>query len=115
MARGGARPGAGRPRGRRSDKTAERLEAIEASGLTPLDFLLGLLRDVEQPMPVRLEAAKNAAQYIHPKLSAIDHTGNLSLRKPDELTDAELADIATGSGSGDDSAAQVTAEPGELH
>ena len=86
MARGGARPGAGRPKGRRSDKTAERLAAIEAAGITPLDYLLRLMRDGTVEPAVRLDAAKSAAPYVHPKLNAIEHTGSLDVRDVAELT-----------------------------
>ena len=74
MARGGARPGAGRPRGRRSGKTSERLAAIEAAGITPLDYLLTTMRNEELEKAVRLDAAKAAAPYVHPKLANIDTT-----------------------------------------
>jgi hypothetical protein len=48
------------------------LEAAEAGGEMPLDFLLRLMRDPHSPMARRLEAAKAAAPFLHPKLSAID-------------------------------------------
>jgi hypothetical protein len=38
----------------------------------PLDFLLRLMRDPHSPMARRLEAAKAAAPFLHPKLSVID-------------------------------------------
>ena len=74
MAKGGARAGAGRPRGSRSAKTADRLAAIEATGITPLDYLLNIMRDGEQDKIVRLDAAKAAAPYVHPKLANIEAT-----------------------------------------
>ena len=48
----------------------------------PLDFLLGLMRDPHSPMAQRLEAAKAAAPFLHPKLSAID--AKLSQEPPAE-------------------------------
>ena len=42
---------------------------IAASGLTPLEFMLQVLRDVAIDAPLRMEAAKNAAPYVHPKLA----------------------------------------------
>lgn len=74
MAKGGARAGAGRPRGSRSLKTADRLAAIEAAGITPLDYLLNIMRDDGQDKIVRLDAAKAAAPYVHPKLANIEAT-----------------------------------------
>ncbi len=73
--RGGARPGAGRKKGQRNKKTAARLAAIEASGLTPLDFLITVMRAADVPLDMRFDAAKSAAPYVHPKLAAIEHTG----------------------------------------
>jgi hypothetical protein len=38
----------------------------------PLDFLLRLMRDSHSPIARRLEAAKAAAPFLHPKLNAVD-------------------------------------------
>jgi hypothetical protein len=37
---------------------------------TPLDFLCAIYRDAQQPMYRRQRAAAEAAQYMHPKLTA---------------------------------------------
>lgn len=71
MARGGARAGAGRPQGAVSVKTREIANAAAASGLTPLEYMLGLLRDETQELAVRIDMAKAAAPYIHPRLANI--------------------------------------------
>lgn len=76
MARGGARAGAGRPKGRHSRKTEQRLAAIEAAGLTPLDYMLQVVRDENAPRELRLDAAKSAAPYVHPRLANITHKGD---------------------------------------
>jgi hypothetical protein len=73
MARGGVRPGGGRPKGARSKRTVETIERVEASGLTPLDYMLGVLRDRRADAADRFEAAKAAAPYVHAKLVA-SHT-----------------------------------------
>jgi hypothetical protein len=45
-------------------------EAIEvAPTATPLDFLQAIYRSADQPMPRRLRAAMEAAQFVHPKLA----------------------------------------------
>lgn len=79
MASGGARPGAGRKKGQVSKATARRKEiadqAIE-SGLTPLEFMLQAMRDESHEFGVRLDAAKSAAPYVHPRLSAVAHEGS---------------------------------------
>lgn len=75
MPPGGKRPGAGRPRGSQNRKTAETAAAIAASGLTPLDFMLRLMRDENQPLAMRQDAAKNAAPYVHARLAAVEVSG----------------------------------------
>ena len=70
--KGGARPGAGRPQGMRNKKTMEQITAVQESGETPLDFLLRIMRDDSADEAKRIDCAKAAAQYVHPKLSAVD-------------------------------------------
>lgn len=73
MAQGGKRKGAGRPKGARNRKTVEQTEAIADSGLTPLDYMLSVLRDEGNEPSVRLDAANKAAPYVHAKLASVDH------------------------------------------
>lgn len=93
--RGGKRKGAGRKRGVKTIPyvtNAALRERILKSGISPLEFLIGLMR---APMPEREQgesilafnkrlelwatdrktAAKEAAPYLHPKLSATEVTG----------------------------------------
>ena len=87
MARGGKRPGAGRKPGALNRATAEQRKAVQESGLTPLDYMLSVLRDEKNPPEVRLDAANKAAPYVHPKLAAVDHTssdGSMT-PKPDRI------------------------------
>lgn len=65
----------GRQKGSRNKRTEEQSAAIESSGLTPLDYMLTVLRDAAQDDEVRLDAAKAAAPYVHPKLANIELTG----------------------------------------
>jgi hypothetical protein len=69
----------GRQRGVPNKATAKRQEEVEASGLTPLDYMLSLLRDEALGQDVRFEAAKSAAPYVHPRLAATQVTGELAL------------------------------------
>jgi hypothetical protein len=73
---GGKREGAGRPKGAVNKKTAEKIEAIEASGLTPLDYMLSVLRDESRAEHTRMDAAKAAAPYVHARLSNVDQNTN---------------------------------------
>jgi hypothetical protein len=64
----------GRPRGSLNKRTRALIEAAEAGGEMPLDFLLRVMRDPRAPRAKRLEAAKAAAPFCHPKLNAVDAT-----------------------------------------
>ena len=75
MARGGKREGAGRPTGAVNKVTAEKRAEVEASGLTPLDFMLRVLRDESAEDNKRLDAAKAAAPYCHARLTAVELSG----------------------------------------
>lgn len=75
MARGGARPGAGRKQGAITKRTREIAEKAIKGGLTPLDYMLSVLRNEANTAEDRFEAAKAAAPYVHAKLAAVEHTG----------------------------------------
>ncbi len=62
-------PDSGRKPGTPNRATAAREAEIAASGLTPLDYMLKVLRDVKAPKADRQWAAEHAAPYVHPKLS----------------------------------------------
>lgn len=51
-------------------RSREKAEAIEASGMDPLDYMIAVMRDQEQTVAVRLDAAKGAAPFVHAKLIA---------------------------------------------
>ena len=70
MPSGGARPGAGRPKGSRNKRTEANRRRAAKDGDTPLEFLLKVMRDEGQEFTARMEAAKSAAPYCHPKLVA---------------------------------------------
>jgi hypothetical protein len=80
----------GRSKGTPNKATAEKAAEVAASGLSPLDFMLRLMRDEEQPLNLRADAAKNAAPYVHPRLAAVEHTGKVMLPIVISSTDADL-------------------------
>lgn len=96
MARGGKREGAGRKAGSVTTKTREMANRAAAEGLTPLDYMLQVLRDEEQPKEDRMWAAEKAAPYVHARLAAIEHSGGIALSHEDAL--AELDDEPTREG-----------------
>ena len=84
----------GRKAGTRNKKTAELIKAVEDSGITPLDYMLSILRDEEKPESVRLQAAKDSAPYVHQRLQAIAlDTGDFKKRPVDQLSDKELEEV----------------------
>jgi len=63
--------GQGRPKGVPNKATARREAEVKASGLTPLDYMLGKLRDPNASEDDKKWASTNAAPYVHPKLSSV--------------------------------------------
>ncbi len=61
----------GRPKGAIAKLSAE-AKAKGHDGLSPLDYMLQILRDEKNPQAVRLTAAQAAAPYVHAKLASID-------------------------------------------
>lgn len=95
MARGGKRPNAGRKPGTPNKASIERQAEIAASGLTPLDYMLKILRDDANSIEARMDAAKAAAPFVHPKLAAVELSGGLSLNNHEDALD-ELDGPGTG-------------------
>jgi hypothetical protein len=75
MARGGNRPGAGRKAGTPNKASVERQKKVAATGDTPLDYMLKVMRNPKASDDRRDEMAKAAAPYVHPKLASLQHTG----------------------------------------
>jgi hypothetical protein len=106
--KGGARPGAGRQKGSPNKRTAETQKAVEESGITPLEFMLQIMRqepgEIEDErialdiMAMRFEAAKAAAPYVHAKLSSVEMNAKVTTRTLDQEL-AELNAVAN-AGSG---------------
>jgi len=93
----GRKTGGGSRKGRPNKATAAKAAAVAASGLTPLDYMLEVMRspcppellaaveageiglDVVKALSgwhaMRMDAAKGAAPYVHPKLAQVEHTG----------------------------------------
>jgi len=86
MLHGGARPGAGRPKGATGKKTKEIISAIEAAGIMPRDVMLHVMREHfnKGEYDAAVEVAAKVAPYVHPRLAASSGT----LKRPSEMTDA---------------------------
>lgn len=83
--RGGARPGAGRKPGAVNKATAHAREMAQAKGITPLEFMLDIMNDAAQELPLRADMAKAAAPYVHAKLSAVEMNANVNVSHEDAL------------------------------
>ena len=72
----------GRPKGSLNKRTLAVKQAIR-NGVTPLEFLLDLMRDEAQELNVRIDAAKSAAPYVHQRLAqlAVEHKGEVFVNK----------------------------------
>ena len=88
--KGGKRPGAGRPAGARNRKTAEMTAAIEASGMTPLEYMVAVMRDSDVDAQMRLEAARGAAPYVHARLNSTEITNGDTPQRSEEAILADL-------------------------
>jgi len=102
--KGGARPGAGRKEGSLTKRTREIAEVAAAQGITPLEVMMKTMMELYQEaencskhddhayggvdhdhdvitetriklLNMAATIARHAAPYVHPRLSAIEHTG----------------------------------------
>src|SRR6478672_4407259 len=65
---------------------------LAAQGITPLDYMLGIIRNEQEDKTVRLDAAKAAAPYVHARLHNTTLAG--ATEKPlkvDNMSDLEAA------------------------
>lgn len=61
----------GRKKGSVNKANRVREAAIAAQGITPMDFLLEIVRNKRRKLALRLDAAKAVAPYVHPKLNNV--------------------------------------------
>lgn len=111
MSRGGARPGAGRKVGSVARKTRELRWIATEAGVTPLEVMLEAMRAhyKAQRLDEAAAIAKDAAPYIHPRLSSVEYQRK---EKPvEELGDIELERIARSGGNGASAPASDEAKP----
>jgi hypothetical protein len=80
--RGGKRINAGRRVGTQNLVSQNLRERILAEGISPLEFLLETMRDCKKPFDVRLDAAKSASPYLHPRLQTIAHVSKDEVGPP---------------------------------
>lgn len=83
--RGGKRQGAGRPKGMPNKKTEAVIQAIQETGMTPLEYLTSIYQSEAVDEKSRIEAAKAAAPYVHAKLSNVEMNSNVTIRSHEEM------------------------------
>lgn len=117
---GGYRPGAGRKPGSANMKTREIADRAAEEGITPLEYLLSVMRDEEAPRSERMAAARVAAPYVHPRLSAVsgEPEGNKvfvladhPMSEEDWIKKYVKTDLRTSTNDGDKKSNNVRFEP----
>lgn len=53
----------------------EAREKAADGGISPLDYMLDVLRDESMETSARMDAAKAAAPYVHARLASVEHKG----------------------------------------
>ena len=85
-----------RPHGKRGrPKRDARKSSISADGMSPVDYLLLEMRNMDNDQDTRIECAKAAAPYLHPRLQAVHQTGG-GIKSHDQWViemEAEFAEI----------------------
>lgn len=76
MPRGGARPNSGRPKGGANKLNDEARKKALADGISPLEYLLKIMRDDQMELEKRIDAAKAAAPYVHARLQSTTVSGD---------------------------------------
>ena len=89
MPSGGRREGAGRPVGAKTKHTREVAENAAQEGITPIEYMLSVMRDEKADRTRRDNMARAAAPYIHPRLSSSTHTGNVIKTHEDWLKELQ--------------------------
>jgi hypothetical protein len=85
----------GRRRGTPNKASAAKAAEVRSSGLTPLDYMVSVMRNKKLPLDRRLEAAKSAAPYIHPKLASVavkseDQPGSVTNKSNFNIAEIEM-------------------------
>lgn len=85
--RGGKREGAGRKKNAPNKRTAEIQQKVESTGITPLEYMISIMRNETLEQRERLSAAVAAAPYVHAKLTSVEMNAKVTTHEAglDEL------------------------------
>jgi hypothetical protein len=81
----------GKKKGCKNRRTLE-LDRIAALGITPLDYLLKIMRDKKQPIAFRIECAKAACVFCHARRAPENNKGDTVPTVIYNLPDLEAKD-----------------------
>lgn len=81
---GGARTGAGRPAGSPNRRSVEVVAEALSAGISPVEYMLTIMRDAEASPKDRAWAAEKSAPYVHPRPAPMERTVSIDL--PDTST-----------------------------
>ena len=93
---GGKREGAGRPPGSLNKRSLAAIEAVAARypGWTPLLHFAVVANDESMPAELRLDAAKAAAPYIHPRPKPTEHDPEALVELEKRVAEARARAVA---------------------
>ena len=86
---GGARAGAGRPKGSVSRRNLDAATKAMAEGISPVGYMLGIMRDNNADAKARAWAAEKVAPFVHARPAPMERTVTIDL--PDTSTPAGIA------------------------
>ena len=90
----------------------DEFEALGENHETRFKAMLAKVKAAAGLRQMAHECARDAAPFMHPRLAAINHTGEVTLKRADQVSDDELANIAAGSSEG---IAAAPVNPGKLN
>jgi hypothetical protein len=91
-----------RPKGSKTRySTTLQRQMLRSGKLTPLEYLVSVYTDENNSLRDRLDAAKAAAPYVHPRLSAVVVSNNTQNRDASSISNEELLAIINGESGGD--------------
>jgi hypothetical protein len=80
-----------RPKGSKTKySTTLQRQMLRSDKPTPLEYLVSVYTDEDNPINVRLDAAKAAAPYVHPRLSAVEVSSDKQYADVRHIPTAEL-------------------------
>ncbi|PYE98919.1 hypothetical protein C8J35_103520 [Rhizobium sp. PP-F2F-G38] len=100
---GGARAGAGRKPGSLNRRTVEVLDRALSRGLSPVEYMLNMMRDEAAKPDDRAWAAEKAAPYVHPRPAPIQRPITIDLPTIDtaDAIPAAISSVLAAVGRGD--------------